>query len=368
MVGVGRRSILLSVCLGLSFACRTAPVPPEVAAAERLEQTLWRTGASFFATAEYDLYKAGLSELRQRTDRETAEFGPFRNFDRILDDARALMASGNDVLEAIRAKKEYRIQSLGEEAAALKRRMALLRDMTRFFNEDDEVRKALAQAEIKIGQMTLSVSGEKFDQASARLDETAVFVQDAETAVSRLLERYRNPEEQKKWKRWADEMITESRRSGATALLVSKLERTLTVYKRGEVSDVFDIGLGKYGLSDKLYSGDEATPEGKYRILRKFPQSSLYKSMLIDYPNADDLRTFAEAKKRGRIPNRADAGGAIEIHGGGKDKLTRGCVGLENKDMDKVYQAAGIGTAVTIVGTLDVEGALLSALKAFGKQ
>jgi L,D-peptidoglycan transpeptidase YkuD (ErfK/YbiS/YcfS/YnhG family) len=368
MVGAGRRSFLLAASLCLSFACRTASVPPEVAEAERLERTLWRAGASFFAAADYDRYKAGLGELRKRAAGEKAEFGPFRNFDRILVDARTLVARGNAVLEVIRAKKEYRIQNLGEEEAALKGRMALLQDMTRFFNEDDEVRKALAQAEIKIGQMKLLVAGEKFDQASARLDETTDFVREAETAVSRLMERYRDPDEQKKWKRWADETVAESKRSGVTAFIVSKLERTLTVYRRGEVSDVFEIGLGKYGLTDKLYSGDEATPEGKYRILRKFPQTPFYKAMLVDYPNVEDLRSFVEAKKKGLVPNRADAGGAIEIHGGGKDKLTKGCVGLENRDMDKVYQAAGIGTPVTIVGTLNVDGVFLSAIKAFGKQ
>jgi murein L,D-transpeptidase YafK len=130
----------------------------------------------------------------------------------------------------------------------------------------------------------------------------------------------------------------------------------------------YAIGLGKYGLSDKLYQGDEATPEGKYRIIRKYPETPFYKALLINYPNADDLKVFAEARKKGMIPGKNDAGGAIEIHGGGKNKLTQGCIGLENSDMDDIYKIAEVGTAVTIVGTLSVEGTILAEIEKFGKQ
>ena len=86
----------------------------------------------------------------------------------------------------------------------------------------------------------------------------------------------------------------------------------------------YDIGLGRFGLSDKMYSGDEATPEGRYKIIRKFPNSTFYKALLIDYPNEEDRESFARGKRAGTIPVKAGIGGEIEIHGGGKDSLTRG--------------------------------------------
>jgi hypothetical protein len=54
---------------------------------------------------------------------------------------------------------------------------------------------------------------------------------------------------------------------------------------------------------------------------------------LINYPNDEDRRQFAQAKRRGAISRRAGIGGLIEIHGGGKDGQTYGCVSLDDHHM-----------------------------------
>jgi hypothetical protein len=53
------------------------------------------------------------------------------------------------------------------------------------------------------------------------------------------------------------------------------------------------------------------------------------------------------------LPAGARIGGLIEIHGeGGRNRdWTSGCVALANGDMDRVFDRAGIGTPVTIVGS-----------------
>jgi hypothetical protein len=89
--------------------------------------------------------------------------------------------------------------------------------------------------------------------------------------------------------------------------------------------------------------------------------------VLINYPNDEDQKAFAMAKKDGRVPARAAIGGAIEIHGGGKDSLTEGCVGLENKDMDEIFNLVRIGTPVTILGAVSVENSILAEIKKFDK-
>jgi L,D-peptidoglycan transpeptidase YkuD (ErfK/YbiS/YcfS/YnhG family) len=362
----GRRFGLLAALVGLLCACHSAPVPSEVREAERLEATLERAGASLLTPEPFGRFKKGMSELRLNTTREKAKFGWWRDFRGVAEQGRIVAALGRDVLTASLSRKEGRESRLREAEASIKERMARLVGMTRFFNEDDIVRKALTQAEIKLGEMALLVKGEKFEDAGLRLGEASNFASDAEREILRLLRRYRDPQEQKKWKRWAEETIADSQAKGTTAIIVSKLDRTLSIYKRGIVTVVFEIGLGKYGLSDKLYQGDEATPEGKYRIVRKYPDTPFYKALLINYPNAEDLRVFAEARRKGLIPGDGkDAGGAIEVHGGGKNKLTQGCVGLENKDMDEVYRMAEIGTVVTIVGTLAAEGTILSEIDKF---
>ena len=40
-------------------------------------------------------------------------------------------------------------------------------------------------------------------------------------------------------------------------------------------------------------------------------------------------------------------------HGGGKDGVTEGCIYLDNPEMDQVYNLAGPGTPIVIVGALD---------------
>jgi hypothetical protein len=105
--------------------------------------------------------------------------------------------------------------------------------------------------------------------------------------------------------------------------------------------------LGSRSISDKICAGDKATE--KYRITKKLAQSRYYKALLINYPNDEDRRQFANAKRRGAIPRRAGIGGLIEIHGGGKDGQTYGCVALDDHHM-RSPRLADVDTPVTIVG------------------
>ncbi|MDD8026956.1 MAG: L,D-transpeptidase [Acidobacteriota bacterium] len=308
-----------------------------------------------------------MAELKDEVQRQEARLGPFRDFRTAEGKASALLAEGGRLLGELHASRDGKRRAVRDDMTALRMRLERLHAITGYFNDNEAVRTALAQADIKLGQAALLSEAGELDESGRRLRETEGFLEEAQAVIGRRLERYLEPEMLRKWRTMADETIAVSRRTGGTALIVNKIERTLIVIRKGEATATYGIGLGKSGLSDKLYEGDGATPEGKYRIIRKFPASAFYKALLIDYPNGDDLRNLAEAKNRGAVPARVGAGGEIEIHGGGKDNLTRGCVGLENADMDKVYKAAELGTPVTIVGALGVEGTILVDIKAFGK-
>jgi hypothetical protein len=75
---------------------------------------------------------------------------------------------------------------------------------------------------------------------------------------------------------------------------------------------------------------------------------------LLDYPNKDDIRRFSQDKSNGTLPGSADIGGHIEIHGeGGRgNDWTDGCIALNNRDMDILYNLTAEGARVTIVGSL----------------
>ncbi len=158
------------------------------------------------------------------------------------------------------------------------------------------------------------------------------------------------------WRGWANQTILESKQRGTTVIIVDKLRRELHVYDDGKKIATYAAELGGNGLRPKRHAGDRATPEGRYKVteLRANGATKYYKALMLDYPNRDDVARFREAQRKGSIPKRVGIGSLIEVHGLGGDgrDWTDGCVALTNKDMDKVFQRARVGTPVVIVGTL----------------
>lgn len=158
-----------------------------------------------------------------------------------------------------------------------------------------------------------------------------------------------------KWQRWADETVKWSKNNSAYAIVVDKFAHKLYLYKDGKIKKEFKAELGPNWIGTKQYRGDKATPEGKYHVTKKKARqhTKYYKALLINYPNDEDQARYNANVKKGIIPKRG-AGNLIEIHGdGGKGiNWTDGCVALTNDDIDKVFELVGVGTPVTIVGSL----------------
>jgi murein L,D-transpeptidase YafK len=159
------------------------------------------------------------------------------------------------------------------------------------------------------------------------------------------------------WRTWVKETVSASKKSGDYAVIVDKAAHTTYLLKAGRIVRKYDCDLGFNPSRQKLFSGDAATPEGVYKVVKaKNTGSRYYKALLLDYPNARDEVRFRENRKRRTIPHDARIGGLIEIHGeGGRDvDWTEGCVALSNADMDHLMRFARVGTPVTIVRTSDV--------------
>ena len=73
-----------------------------------------------------------------------------------------------------------------------------------------------------------------------------------------------------------------------------KAERTLQLMRNGEVLRTYKVALGLRPEGHKQYEGDFRTPEGKYRLTRRNPNSEFFLSIQIDYPN--DARHGARAQ------------------------------------------------------------------------
>jgi len=327
------------------------------------EQDLWRAGASVFAAQDFEDYVRSLRTARRGFDQENLKLGWSRDYVRVAREFGAVLKSGDDLLAKVQAFKAEKRSSLSDGARNVRDKLVTLRDITLSLTERGKARQQLAQAELYLDETEALLAQARFEEASGKLSKAGDCVRDAEKAVIAFIERYLDPRQVEAWKKWTDETIAESRRSGGLALVVSKLERRMTVYKAGRTYRSYPIGLGFNGLSTKLHSGDNATPEGRYHIIKKIPASQYYKALLIDYPNDEDRRRYARERSRGVIPVTVGIGGDIEIHGGGPDSLTRGCVSMDNNKMEELFEMVGVGTPVTIVGTNETENYVIRALR-----
>jgi len=147
----------------------------------------------------------------------------------------------------------------------------------------------------------------------------------------------------------ADSLEVASER--ADSLLIVKSERKLYVLKNGEVLRAMDIALGLMPEGPKQREGDFRTPEGRYFLEAKNPNSDYFLSVKISYPNeADRARARAEG---------VDPGGEIMIHGLPNEPRYResrysdmdwtdGCVAVSNSDMIDIWLMTGPGTPIEI--------------------
>jgi lipoprotein-anchoring transpeptidase ErfK/SrfK len=352
--------IFLAVFL---VGCKVPPAPPEVKKSEIQEQDLWRAGASVFASQDYSDYLQALRIARQRYEKENLKLGWLRDYNPVAQGFQAVIKSGDGILAKVQAFKADRLSSLEEGARNVRAKMLTLKDITLSLVERGRARQQLASAEVYLHEAETLMGQSKFEDASRKLSQAGDCVKEAEDAVVTFIGRYLDRRQVEIWKKWTDETIAESRTKGVIALVVSKLERRLTVYKGGQAYRSYPIGLGFNGLSSKVHYGDNATPEGRYHIIQKISASQYYKALLIDYPNEEDKRRFAREKSRGTIPLTIGIGGDIEIHGGGPDTLTRGCISMDNDKMDELFTLVGAGTPVTIVGTNETENYVIRALR-----
>jgi L,D-peptidoglycan transpeptidase YkuD (ErfK/YbiS/YcfS/YnhG family) len=351
-------------CLSLLvFACRTPPVPSEVREADTLDRELWGAGGSLFPGNAYDAFRGALRKSRRVLDEENQKLGWMRDYVRVRAEYGEVIVSGRALLAEIRAVRVRRMEDLASAAAKVRERCVTLEGITLAVGEHGRARQCLARAGVLLEEALRLEAQGRMDEAQSRIEAAVSDVRLAEEVAVELLGRYFDRRQVAAWRALADETVRESRERGTTVIVISKLEHKLTLYRAGVPAVVCDVGLGFNGLSDKRHAGDSATPEGRYKVTRKNPSSRFYKALLINYPNDEDQRRFDEGRRVGAIPARVGIGGMVEIHGGGRDSLTEGCVSVDDDVMDRIYALAAVGTSVTIVGTADTDNPILKALK-----
>ncbi|MEY4002477.1 MAG: hypothetical protein RIT07_519 [Bacteroidota bacterium] len=139
-------------------------------------------------------------------------------------------------------------------------------------------------------------------------------------------------------------------------VLIDKSEKTLSLMHKNQLLKTYPVALGSISLADKLREGDNLTPEGDFFIQSKYPHKSWKYFLWVNYPTNDSRKKHRQAKKAGLIPQNANIGGQIGIHGvvKGRDFLvssgipwTKGCISLKNADISELYEI--IGTRSTLI-------------------
>ena len=134
-------------------------------------------------------------------------------------------------------------------------------------------------------------------------------------------------------------------------IIIKKSERLLYAVKDDKVIKKYDIAIGQNPIGHKLKEGDKKTPEGYYFIDGKNAKSKFFLSLHTSYPNFHDRRV---AEK-----NNLNPGSHIAIHGlpsisvlsqylYNSSDWTDGCIALNNKDMEELWNMSEEGTQILI--------------------
>jgi murein L,D-transpeptidase YafK len=145
---------------------------------------------------------------------------------------------------------------------------------------------------------------------------------------------------------------------------VFKAKRELQLFEGRRLIKTYRVALGTNPVPAKEREGDRATPEGTYFICLKNPRSKYHLSLAISYPGPEDARrglaaglisktehaAILEAHAARRPPPwNTRLGGEVFVHGSGaKSDWTRGCVALENPDIEELYKQIPVGTPIVI--------------------
>lgn len=276
-----------------------------------------------------------------------------RNYSKLLEHLELSSAKAN---EAVAKTEELKANFHAVQKEKLKQVKGKLDHFQQYYAHlplSERARKDYTNAKLKYLESEKAYDRKAYLLVDNNLNEAKRLIsKSVQSAHTHLSEYF---QDLPKWKKWYQETVAWTAKNKSTAIIVDKFAHTTYVYRNGKQIRQFESELGPNWIGTKLYRGDKATPEGKYKVtkLKTGRNTIYYKALLIDYPNDDDKTRYRENIRKGIIPNRG-IGNLIEIHGGGGRGInwTDGCVALTNDDMDKLWAYVSVGMPVTIVGSM----------------
>jgi hypothetical protein len=330
----------------------SASLPPDLpAAAEQIEADASRAGAAELLPEQYAAYRRRLVEARRAFREEAGRWSVLQDRARVEQTFTDLERDGRALLLAARQRHAAVQQEVVERLDATEGRLVRLRTLATALGMYLHP-SPLAAADLALREARQYVSAAAYERVPGLIEAAAAALRRAEDQAEGQIARYMGGPAMTSWRRWMQAAVASSR--AAPTIVIAKAERRLFLYRHGHVVAEYPVDLGFNALVDKLYEGDGATPEGRFRIVAKKSgtETRYDRALLLDYPTGEDRRRHQLAVRRGLVSPRARIGGLIEIHGRvpGPSDRTSGCVSLDHQALATLFDLVDAGTPVTIVG------------------
>jgi len=348
--------ILIIIFLGLYLTgVIYAPMPPvsEISQMQNALAIARQSNAPEFAEKDFleclELYDSAMNEWKLQNEkwilrRDYSKLRlQVRNATQCADEASSKAVQTTGSLE------EYIDRNIEE----LKQRDSAFRTRFKHFPFNENILKEHSTAHLRLLEGIEASKRGNLSTSFNDLIQAETGFYNIEREVDHILKSYFKSYDQ--WEKWLKQTLRTSKMNNSIAIVIDKMAHKCFLYKNGNMVKQYDAELSINWMGYKNYEGDNATPEGIYKITRMLDkgQTKFHKALLINYPNEADKKRYAQALRSGAIPKSVGIGNFIEIHGdGGRGKdWTNGCIALANKDMDHLFSMVNTGVPVTIVGS-----------------
>ena len=349
-------AIAVSIPLIIILMIRFTPQPP-VSEMEYARETLSKARKDRADTYSKKLYtdaKKYYDSAFVNWQRQNERFIYSRDYNRVLIFANLCIKKAGQASEnSINSTSDLKIR-LEEKIDTLNKLVTEINNLFTSYPLTSETRSRISKGKIMLIEAEIVYKKGQYFQANRKLtDAEYLLTYSYDDATSNLKNYFKS---YPIWKDWVNNTINDSKINNDYSIIIDKFSRKCFIYLNGARKWEFDAELGTNWVGDKRTRGDKATPEGMYKISRKFDgrKTKYYKALLLDYPNEEDIAKFKSEIAKGSLPESAKIGGLIEIHGNGGKGIdwTEGCVALTDKEMDVVFKISKVGTPVTIVGSM----------------
>ena len=360
------KTLAAVICILCLMGCVQAVPPDLLVALEAIDQDLIALRAPEAAPEEYGQFVRQWVSLKARVQLDDDLITwPWESSD-LENELRRLYIMGERTVSQLHERHTSQHRTAQAKVDRLEERLHTIISKVESIDGRILLGEKAVQTGLLVKQARSFFEQKDFQRAMQAAEKADSAFKAQVLLLSQELGRYADESRIAYWKTLAKQTIDWSRIHQSTAIVVSKADRELTLYKSGRKMLSYPVRLGFNGMLEKRFQGDGATPEGRYRVTDKRGQgqTQFYRALDLDYPNAEDRRRFDLAKKSGKIGPAKGIGGLIEIHGADNELLaqTLGCIMLDNPNMAVLYEGVSVGTPVTIVGALAKENAVALAL------